>query len=403
MSDIPFEQIEIEKNEKTQLALKRAKEALLAYAMNYPETIQGLGNPNQGPGNFPCPDEDFDGGSESNDYVISPQCNSGGDGVLARFPWQELGLEAIRDGDNELLWYAISNNFANFAGNSINTSTVGEITIKDSDGVTILNDGGAGSTNGVIAVIIAPGKPIARQDGVIQVRTTIAEQQDPLNYLDIAYFNDPEEEDNSNYQNSDNTDGFIRGPVFDAAGNVVVNDVIEVITYEDLAEFMHIRVANDLENAINNYEINCGQWPQALGFDSTRVNGEYGDDLPAGEDPITTQGNLRVDDATWEAGGCADGLLPQWFEAEQWNLNTYYAVAGPVDCVGPACLSSDGGVTFDKQVVIIYSGRHGLGAATNDPADYFEGQNDNSGGLDLVFDENDPTPGANDFVWTMTP
>ena len=163
-SSISIVKMEVDNLKQSRMALIKAKQALLSYALNYPETAAGLGNPSQGPGNLPCPDDDLDGDSETPGSVL-PGCNSFGAGTMGRFPWATVLSEELRDGTGELLWYAVSSNFANFADRNINSSTTGEITVRDADG-SIRFDGT--TIDGVVAVIIAPGQALARNDGLVQ-------------------------------------------------------------------------------------------------------------------------------------------------------------------------------------------------------------------------------------------
>ena len=69
--------------------------------MNYPDTDAGLGNPTQGPGNFPCPDDDFDGDSDNPGVDIQDVPQQGLE-QWAAFPGQKLGIAELRDGTGEL-------------------------------------------------------------------------------------------------------------------------------------------------------------------------------------------------------------------------------------------------------------------------------------------------------------
>ena len=81
---------------------------------------------------------------------------------------------------------------------------------------------GMASPSAAIAVIIAPGAIIKRQDGTVQVRNDATARSLAVNYLDIAYG-----EDNANFADY-SSNGFVAGPVRDASsGNQVTVAWIE--------------------------------------------------------------------------------------------------------------------------------------------------------------------------------
>ena len=125
----------------SRLALHQAKQALLDYAMNYPEL---RANPDKGPGFLPCPDQNNDGRPESN-------CAASTGTTLGRLPFSILGLDDPRDSSGERLWYALSPQFRNVQSNHtvINSETPGQLSV---DGI-----------DDVVAVVLAPGAPVAEQ------------------------------------------------------------------------------------------------------------------------------------------------------------------------------------------------------------------------------------------------
>ena len=125
----------------TEIALSRAKKALLHYAMNYPDLRV---NPEKGPGFLPCPDRNNDGRPETN-------CAMSTGTTLGRLPFTILGLDDPRDSSGERLWYALSPDFKNSQSNLavINSETPGQLSV---DGV-----------GDVVAVVIAPGAPVSSQ------------------------------------------------------------------------------------------------------------------------------------------------------------------------------------------------------------------------------------------------
>ena len=146
-------------NQRTAGALAQAKEALIGFAANYPDTHAG-----EVFGLLPCPDLDSaapEGSAELN-------CAATDVTVIGRLPWKTLGLPPLRDGDGECLWYAVSGNFKyNPKTDLMNWDTNGLFEIMAADGSNFVA-GGAGTTadptRRTAAVIFAPGKILPGQD-----------------------------------------------------------------------------------------------------------------------------------------------------------------------------------------------------------------------------------------------
>lgn len=232
VSQLDSNSIKIERDKQTVSALAEAKAALLGFAAQ-----SGTASGAARPGDLPCPDTTNDG---SSDACVG---NS-----IGRLPWKSLGISDLRDGDGERIWYAVSGNFKNNPRiYPLNSETVGTITLRDVSG-TIINDGSTAS--GLAAVVISPGVAIKRQDGVTQVRDTVANQNNAINYLDIALG-----EDNSNFINS-NTDGFIKGPIKDVNNNLILNDKLITIAQDELMAVVEPRVIAAVSNALLDFY--CG-------------------------------------------------------------------------------------------------------------------------------------------------
>jgi len=236
--------------------LKRAKQALLMYAYNYPAISLAAGGTARGPGRLPCPDTNNNGSPNATFNCIN------GTALVGRLPENANGVnfhDAV-DSSGESLWYAVSQNFANTGPAVINSDTLGTITIFDQTG-SIAYDGAA---SGIAAVIIAPGPPINGQDRIVGPNLA-------SNYLDS--FN---AFDNSGFANLSNTtgDGFILGPVFDAVQNsYVINDQMILITAEEVIEIAEKAVLDAYKNAINDYLSNTGSvYPWLYNYDVNNLD-----------------------------------------------------------------------------------------------------------------------------------
>ncbi len=347
-------------------ALAQAKDALIAYAVSV--DLSGT----KRPGDLPCPDRDNDGKAGTTVPLVTSCGNAAGTTFqvrrLGRLPWLDLGLPDIRDASGERLWYAVSSNFKeNTRATTLNSDSAGTITVRDANG-NIIFDGSA--TTGVVAVIIAPGSPLMRQDGLQQDRSA-ANVNDPRHYLDnIA------SEDNADFDEiTTKTNGFFNGPVRNAVDPkvIVANDRLIVITREEIMAAMEKRVAAEVMACLTNYAAyndggafnNGGRypWPASL---ATSAAGNYDDTDSTlfGRIPDLMLNTAATNAAMLSAWGSVPNCYVNgnWFK-NNWREQVFYAVAdaykpgtGATSCLTPAnCLTVDS--VTNKQVVVVMAGR----------------------------------------------
>lgn len=393
----------------TSAALAQAKEALIGYAASV-----SVAAPGPRPGDLPCPDNHPPG--DPLEGTPSTPCNGS---ALGRLPWKKLGLPDLRDSSGERLWYAVSINFKNFTRTTclspgqpgcLNSDTLGTITIRDSNGTMVNN--GTNST-AAIAVIIAPGNALTRQDGVNQVRDT-ANANNPVNYLDIGYG-----EDNAAFMNN-STDGFINGIVRDAANNIIVNDQVLVITAGNLMPILEQRVAGEVLTCLTEYAAkpqNQGHYPWAAPLNPlvvpsyTDTSGSRFGRIPDTPFAATKSDSGNIMDDSWTA--CNINSSTGWWL--NWKEHVFYAIA---DAYKPAAtLPSCGGTetclvvnppstTANKRTAVFVAGRRLTGVAGGQPrmsnsdkgtiANYLEGENTTTS--DNIFSKTTTSAIFNDHV-----
>jgi len=351
--------LEAQKLNMTFEALAQAKEALIGYAAS----VQL--NPGR-PGDLPCPDNHPLGDPQEGNP--SAPCNGNS---LGRLPWKKLGLPDLRDGSGERLWYAVSVNFKNSSRTActspgqvgcLNSDTPGTITVRDSNG-NIINNGT--DSTGAIAVVIAPGESLTRQDSISQTRSS-ADANVAVNFLDVG-----NGEDNSSFINR-NADGFINGIVRDAANNVVVNDRILAITANNLMPALEQRVAGEVLKCLTEYSSklqNHGRYPwpvalnpgAALDFTNDTSGVRFGRIADTFGATKIDSGNTMDDSWT---GDCNINATSGWWP--NWKEHVFYAVADAYKpglsqpgCGGTGtCFSvNPPSVTMDKQVAVFVAGR----------------------------------------------
>jgi type II secretory pathway pseudopilin PulG len=405
----------------TQQALTQAKAALIGYASAVPFT-----GPER-PGDLPCPDLDNDGDADT-------PCSSAAS-RLGRLPWRTLGLPDLRDGAGERLWYAVSTAFKNNPrtpcaaptdAGCLNSDTRGTITVRNAS-QAIVHDG----TNpdplipsGAVAVIFAPGEVIRRQGGAaLQDRScTLGSDCDqfnrctsspatntplcnPINYLD----NITAGEDNADFADSTHN-GVIGGPV-KIGLDLIVNDRVAVIAYNDIVPLLELRVAREVSACLDQYAspANLYRYPWATDTSDSAVNNRFADQsgLRAGRVPDGLIGGVTADqlltntrtasgnvmEERWPGFPCNLGRGFAWWD--NWKLHVFYAVAeqfkpGSGEALPPCldCLSvsSPGVFTAGVRYAIIVSGRplntgtimqsRALPGDRANPSNYLEGDND---------------------------
>jgi hypothetical protein len=438
-------------DKKTAAALAQAKAALIGYAVSV-DISQACGAGSNCPriGDLLCPDTDNDGSAEGGcgDAAGSNQAQR-----LGRLPWRTLGLPDLRDGSGERLWYAVSNNFKNNTRTDCsspglvgcrNSDSRGLITVRDANG-TVLNNGAnpdAFTPSGVIAVIIAPGAVLQRQDagGAAQNRGG-AGVNVASNYLDIVNG----VEDNANFVDGSATNGFIHGEVRDGGGNVIVNDRLIAITYADLMPLMERRVAKEVLNCLNAYAAvpqNRGRYPWAAPITDTtppyadqsntrfgRIPDTFSSTLLGIGGPIATAvcglplvGPLLCMTTSFPAA-CSFSQGSWW---NNWKDMVFYGVAQPYQpgdplgtvlfptpispggpCAGNCLTVDPPSATADKRVVVIVAGKRlaavaggqprTSGANKSDATNYVEGQND-GGATQNIYTRQTTSTTFNDYV-----
>jgi len=388
--------LDIEKDKKTAAALAQAKAALIGYAVGV-NFFSGTPRP----GDLPCPDLNDSGSTGAS--CGNAAGTTGQTSRIGRLPWKSLGLGDLRDGNGERLWYAVSRNFkfnsrsscatAGAAG-CLNSDSRGTITIRDTSG-NVIHDGtnpDPFTPSGVIAVIFAPGAALKRQGAAAAQDRSCAggscsaagvclsspasntAKCNPANYLDAV----TGVEDNADFLDSSNANGFMHGTIRDAGGEVIVNDRLITITYNDLMPLLERRVAAETLNCLIAYAssgTNVGRYPWAS-VDVTTFSdaantlfGRMPDSLT--QTVASAPGIMPVAWPSTFPSGCSRTQGTWWMN---WKDHVFYGVAdaykpgasAPAGC--PTCMSvNPPSATVDKQVVVIVAGKRLAGVAGGQP------------------------------------
>ncbi len=213
-------------DEQTRIALSAARNALIGYAITFPD--RDTSGVVDGPGYLPCPDLDNDGSASAN-------CSLGGGTTIGRLPNKTLRLEELRDASGQRLWYALS---ANFRFGSYKTIPLN----SESPTSAELSVNGVGD---IVAVIISPGSPVDGQDRDPS-ETAIANEithylEGDNNDRDISYI--------TTLGDSIRQDG-----EYDANDNHTFNDRLVFITRQELMQAVEKRVLGEVKQTLLNYQ-----------------------------------------------------------------------------------------------------------------------------------------------------
>ena len=161
----------------TQEALERARRALVAHAMTYHDRRPGRF------GVLPCPD--VHGLGFLPEGVAHGSCGARGAAALGRLPWRSLGIEPLRDGAGECLWYAVAGDFKpNPAARMLNADSAGTFRVRLA-GVPPIPLTGESPLERAAALIVAPGPTLAgQQRGATTGSEVCGGNYQPNNYLD---------------------------------------------------------------------------------------------------------------------------------------------------------------------------------------------------------------------------
>lgn len=229
-------------------ALAQAKEALIGYAITYGDTNSNVN------GFFPCPDQ---GQNLTQDGEAKSSCAVKNVSSIGKLPWKTLGLSPLKDGNGDCLWYAVSGTYKNNPDTDLmNWDNNGLFQIMAPDGVSFL--AGSSADNQPVAIIFSPGPPIGTQIRTPAINTpSCGGNYTTTDYLDndtIHVIN------NATVSAAANTvTKFISGQVKDLSGNQLVNDLLLIISRDDV--FNAIKKRNDfgsfITTSVMNQAVSC--------------------------------------------------------------------------------------------------------------------------------------------------
>lgn len=320
ISGLSINQVKNEQRKQIQVLFRDAKAALLAHAITHMDQGGGEGEM----GYLPCPDKSGapEGGSSGN-------CDTAKKNTFGYYPWASLETDLLTDNSGSCLRYVVSGSYKNSPHSGmINEDTSGQLQVVDSTGAVV-----AGSTpeDRVVAIIAAPGEPLATQNRSSIDPTSLCGKD----YGNMgAYLEGNGVTDNGTLTGGDDyLDQFIHATDSSATEAVPYNDKFVTITSDEIWETITSRpdflpkmqtLTKSLAECVARYALtNAGNklpWAAPMNLADYRVNANYNDDdgtggyyagrLPFWVDNSSATINIGGDDELLIQGGCniADGF-----------------------------------------------------------------------------------------------
>lgn len=309
--------VENDPHQRTGLAMGKIRDALVSRA------AADLNRP----GSLPCPDYDGDGIADGSTCTFP---------YIGWLPWRTLDLPDLRDASGNRFWYALSQEYRDWAPlGPLNSETNGSLTVTGTQPAT-----------GVVAIVFAPGPPLASQD------------RDPLSTDAMAQ--------RPQYLEGENNDGdtlYVTG-----VPTGTFNDELLLITRDMLWPTVELRVARQARRCLENFALSSGgfyPWAAPLtdlvNFDD--VPGNYSGRIPkligdtngalgtAGwpnddpQDPGTAGTEVCFQSTFWNS----------WKELLFYRVAPAYAPGGAGVCTPGTCLTVNG--QANVKFVVIVAGR----------------------------------------------
>ena len=155
-SEISLSQISDDRDKLTLTNLKKAKQALIDYAVTYSDRVVGHDF-----GILPYPEADFNIDDGNTDTTVTGSTKN--TNVVDWLPWRALDVANLKDESGTCLLYAVSGTYklgASVQADMINEDSIGMLRIRNSTGTIVQ---GGNEEDQVVALVIAPGAALIGQ------------------------------------------------------------------------------------------------------------------------------------------------------------------------------------------------------------------------------------------------
>lgn len=278
LSTISVVDVRLDNIDKTRQALKQAKQALINYAIMHADG-SGSGDPGEF-GYLPCPHI-----SNATEGAQDGVCKARYKNSIGYLPWNALDTDILRDGSGNCLWYAVSSSYKNNPDSLlINEDSNGMFQMLDDNGAVVA---GNLPEDRVVAVVFAPGAPLANQSRNFNAATSCGDDAANIS----AYLEGDGVVDNANIQDViDNVDQFISASITSDSSAVPYNDRLLTITRDEIWSAIiarpdfNIKMQNLTEAlalCLKNYATantyNRMPWPARIDLADYRLQDNYDD------------------------------------------------------------------------------------------------------------------------------
>jgi hypothetical protein len=409
-SGLSVPQIKAQRDKNTQVKLKKAKQAVIDYAVTYAD--RGLGFDY---GLLPHP-ETFFNGNDGNMASVGGTQNTN---VLGWLPWRSLDIANLKDDSGTCLFYAVSGTYklhASEQAEMINEDSIGMFRVRNSANKIVQ---GTNIEDQVVALVFAPGAPLP---GQIRIPTEL-ESSCGREYGNVqAYLEGNGVTNNSTVSALEDTvDDFIHATETSSTEAPAYNDKFLTITREEIWKAIVSRddFKQKMENLTEGLAMCLAEyanmtdntsrrlpWPVITNFGATtnyRTNANYEDDDEAsngysGRFPFNIYDSNNAinaaaltEDEIFEVTGLCDNLdlgggvivdlkTPGSVYRKLWNNwkdHFFYVLSkeyepddeGASNCGMAPCIRVNG---TKYAAAVIFSGSRPLGITRNDKSDVAE-------------------------------
>ncbi|MCK5396495.1 MAG: hypothetical protein KAJ32_10900 [Gammaproteobacteria bacterium] len=155
-SELSISEIKVDVDKNTQINLKKAKQALIDYAVTYSDRVVGHDY-----GILPYPEADFNGDDGNTDTTVTGSTKN--TNVVGWLPWRALDIPNLKDDSGTCLFYAVSGTYklgASVQADMVNEDSTGMFQVKNSAGDIVQ---GNNIEDRIVALVIAPGLELPGQ------------------------------------------------------------------------------------------------------------------------------------------------------------------------------------------------------------------------------------------------
>lgn len=409
VSELSMPEVKFQQEEKTMAALKKAKQALINYAVTYADIDADADGFPDFPGEYgflPCPD--YNDGALDEGLEDTGNCGTRNVSKLGYLPWRTLSTGPIYDSSGSCLLYAVTGMYKNDPvlirkAEMLNEDSNGTFQLVNEMGAIIE---GVNPEDRIVAIVFAPGVALSAQSRTIDVDSRCGKDygSNPLYELPDYLEGDGVIDNGVLSGAPDSIDQFINATLDSNDAAIPYNDRLITITRQEIWSAI-IRRSDFLDKMTNLTEAlalclaaynplnNRLPWPAPIGFvgdyrsdaNYSDVAGSYAGRVPFEVDDSMAGANLFAsvgcNNLTLSIGPVNnvnlinpnDEYRKLW---TNWKDRFYYALSNhfqpsavPAPNCPNTCIQLDDGTAPPPQYagIVFFSGSRLVGSTRNAP------------------------------------